>query len=339
MALRTPIIRIIGPSGFNIIPKLGPAFLGATITDQEGYESDQLVIRAAARAPYLEPPAKGARYQVLAGWLESSVRLIGIYEYQSTTITGDPEDGEEIHITARAADFIDKAKGGDRRHYDEENGFGTAGKIFDDLAKEMGVSAVIPSELRDIKIPYRLRWNQSAIDFATDLADEIGAITKPQAGQLVIRKRGAGASASGLTLPAITVHHDPSYAYEFTIEPRPDFKETETPWFDPALGITKLEKAARGKAASLTTFMHPFASEIEAKIGGKAVSQQLSRNTGSGFIEMAGNAAVTAGSPIIPMGFGSAVSAIEWEAASVEHEFTPDPGWITRVDLQAKEEG
>jgi hypothetical protein len=85
--------------------------------------------------------------------------------------------------------------------------------------------------------------------------------------------------------------------------------------------------------------MHPFASEIEAKIGGKAVSQQLSRNTGSGFIEMAGNANVTAGSPIIPVGFGSAVSAIDWEAASVEHEFTPDPGWITHVDLQAKEEG
>jgi hypothetical protein len=130
----------------------------------------------------------------------------------------------------------------------------------------------------DIKIPYRLRWNQSAIDFATDFADEIGAITKPQAGRLVIRKRGAGASASGLTLPAITVHHDPSYAYEFTIEPRPDFKETETPWFDPALGITRLEKAAR-KAASLTTFMHPFASEIEAKIGGKAVSPSSSPAT------------------------------------------------------------
>jgi hypothetical protein len=61
MVLRTPIIRIIGPSGFNIIPKLGPAFLGATITDQEGYESDQLVIRAAARTRYLEPPFKGAR--------------------------------------------------------------------------------------------------------------------------------------------------------------------------------------------------------------------------------------------------------------------------------------
>jgi hypothetical protein len=70
---------------------------------------------------------------------------MGIYEYQSTTITGDPKDGEEIHITARAVDFIDKAKGGDRRHYDEENGFGTAGKIFDDLASEMGVAAVIPS--------------------------------------------------------------------------------------------------------------------------------------------------------------------------------------------------
>lgn len=339
MALRTPVIQIIGPSGFNIITKLGPAFLGATITDQEGYESDQLIIRAAARAPFIDPPARGTRYQALAGWSPGRPHLLGIYEYQSATISGDPEDGEEIHITARAADFIDKAKGGDRRHYDEQNGFGTAGKIFDDLAKEMGVPAVIPSELRDIEIPYRLRWNQSAIDFATDLADEIGAITKPQAGRLVIRKRGAGASASGLTLPPVTVHHDPSYAYEFTIEPRPDFKETETPWFDPSLGITKLEKTARGKAASLSAFMHPFASEIEAKIGGKAVSQQLSRNTGSGFIEMAGNAAVVAGSPIIPVGYGAAVSAIEWEAAGVEHEFTPEPGWITRVDVQAKEEG
>jgi phage protein D len=276
---------------------------------------------------------------VLAGWVPSPPRLIGIYEYQSASLSGSPEDGEEMQITARAADFIDKAKGGDRRHYDEEGGFGTAGAIFDDLASEMGVAAVIPPELREIKIPYRLRWNQSAIDFATDLADEIGAITKPQAGRLVIRKRGAGASASGLSLPPVTVHKHPSYAYEFTIEPRPDFKEIETPWFDPSRGITRLEKAERGKAASLTVFMHPFASETEAKVGSKAVSQQLSRNTGSGFLEMPGNAAVTAGSPIIPVGYGAAVSAIDWEAASVEHEFTPDPGWTTRVDLQAKEEG
>jgi phage protein D len=339
VTLRTPIIRIVGPSGFNIIPKLGPAFLGATISDQEGYESDQLTIRVTARAPFLEPPAKGARYRVFAGWLAGSVRMLGVYEYQSTLISGSPEDGEEMQITARSADFIDKAKGGDRRHYDEENGYGTAGKIFDQLASEMGVAAVIPPELREIKIPYRLRWNQSAIDFATELADEIGAITKPQAGRLVVRKRGAGASASGRSLPAITVHHDPSYAYEFNLEPRPGYQEVETPWFDAAKGITRLAKAAQGKAASLSTFMHPFASEAEAEIGGKATAQQLARNTGSGFIEIAGNADVMAGSPIVPEGYGSAVSAIDWEASGVEHEFTPEPGWITRIDLQAKEEG
>jgi hypothetical protein len=196
-----------------------------------------------------------------------------------------------MQITARSADFIDKAKGGDRRHYDEENGFGTAGKIFDQLASEMGVAAVIPSELREIKIPYRLRWNQSAIDFATELADEIGAITKPQAGRLVMRKRGAGASASGLTLPAITVHHDPSYAYEFNLRAKAwTSRRPRRPGSIAALGITRLAKAAQGKAASLSTFMHPFASEAEAEIGGKATAQQLSRNTGSGFIEIAGNA-------------------------------------------------
>lgn len=337
MTLRKPIIQIIGPSGRNIVPVLGPAFLGATVTDQEGYESDALTIRATARPPFLTLPAKGSRYTVIAGWSASSLTTLGIFEYQSASVRGSPEDGDEIELTCRAADFLDKDKSAGRGHYDETTGHGTAGKIIDSLASEMGVSAVVASALRDIKIPYRLRWNQSAIDFLSDLADEIGATVKPQAGKLVVRERGAAASASGRALPAISVNRMQAYSYEFQIEPRSGFRTVETPYFDAAKGFVKTVEAATGKAASLFNAMHPFASEDEARRGGKAMAQQLSRNTGSGTIEIAGNAAATGGAPIDVSGFGSDVDAIEWEADSVQHDFTPEPGWITTINLAAKE--
>ena len=77
---------------------------------------------------------------------------------------------------------------------------------------------MVAPALENIEIPYRLRWRQSPLDFATDLADEIGGILKPKAGKLVVMERGAGQSASGRTLPPILMRHDPSFEYEVEIE-------------------------------------------------------------------------------------------------------------------------
>ena len=154
----------------------------------------------------------------------------GHYEVQRIGLSSDPESGAEMHVVCRACDFLDTMKQVDDRHFDRETGQDTVGKIVRQIAADAGVEAVIDPELDAIPIDYRLMWKQSRIDFLTDLADDVGGIIKPQAGMLVVRKRGAGRSASGAELPTVEIPHDPLYGFDLDLEPRPDMAEVDAPW-------------------------------------------------------------------------------------------------------------
>lgn len=335
MTVRRPILSVTGASGSNLVPMWGADLLGVTITDQEGYESDEAVLRF--KAPPFDPPPKGSVYTIRAGWAGSGLAMFGIYTVSRTGFGGDPESGETMEVYCRAADFLDKMKQTGSGHFDIENGFGTAGKIFGALAKEAGVPAVVAPSIDGIEIPYRLRWNQSALDFATDLADEIGAVVKPQAGKLVVRERGKGKSASGKDLPTIKIQRDPLYAWDVDIEERTAHQTAQTAWFDPKTGRLKTEVANALKRGGPRTALHISPSETEARKSAAALAQSLSRWTGTGSFEMPGEPLALAGAPVTVSGFGATIDAMKWESSAVTHDITPDIGWITTVEVETKE--
>lgn len=339
MTVRIPFLEIFAPSGRNIVPGLGGGFLGVTITDNEGFESDECVIRVIDKAPFNIIPPKGTKYRVVAGWQGGGGGTVGgLYSFETYHKSGSPDDGKTIELVCRAADFIDKMKEAGSEHYDEENGHGTVGKIFETLAKKAGISAAIDPELANIKMPYRLRWNQSTIDFAHELATDLGAVVKPQMGKLVVRPRGKGTSASGQTLAPLIINADDKYDYSFDVDPRPQHKEVGSPWFDPAKGkLQTAVEAAKGQFAR-AALMHPFASEDEAKLAGKAAGKAMNQATGSGSVEMAGDAAAMAGAPALLNGYGGDIDGLSWEVASATHDIAAEAdGWITSVELQTRE--
>ncbi|EFO31693.1 putative phage late control D protein [Roseibium sp. TrichSKD4] len=332
MTARTPIVSVVGPEGTNLVPAWGKSLLGLTYTDQAGYESDELVLRFAA-PPYDLPP-KGTKYQLALGWKGGRPADFGIFSVSRTALGGDPDSGEELEVTCRAADFIDKMKQTSSKHYDEDGGFGTAGSIIRDIAKEAGVPAIIPSELEKIKIPYRLRWNQSPLDFLTDLADDIGGIIKPQAGRLVVLERGGGKSASGQSLPIIHMHHNVIYAWDVDLEERTAHESAEADWFDPKSGRLQQATASIGKSGGPRRRLHPAPDETEAGQIASALAGSLNRFTGTGFFEGPGNPLALAGAEVKASGYGSDVDGIRWEATSVTHTWEPDGGWLISVDVE-----
>lgn len=337
MTLRTPIMTIFGPSGTNIIPGLGPAFLGVNITDNEGSESDQCTIIMADVSPWNNPPAKGAKYRVDVRF-QGGPSIGGIYAFENFRKSADPESGKTVEFVCRAADFIDKMKHAGSEHFDEENGFGTAGKIFEHLAKKAGVSARIDPEIAKIKIPYRLRHRQSYGDFASDLADEIGAVWKPQNGLLTVRSRGKGLAVSGNAIPQCIINADDCNGYDFDIDPRSQHKEVVGSWMDVQKGF--IDEAIETTKADKSRFMmlHLAASKEEAKLVAKSAGQILNQSSGTGSIEMAGNPYAQPGAEGVLNGFGSGVDTMDWEVKSASHDVSPEEGgWLTSVEVQTKE--
>ena len=242
-----------------------------------------------------------------------------------------------MEVVCRAADFLDKMKQTSSKHYDEDNGFGTAGSIFRALAAEADVPAVVSGVIDSLKIPYRLRWNQSPLDFASDLADDIGAILKPQAGRLVVLPRGGGQSASGQALPEIRIEHDKTYAWDIGFEERNASEKVGAVWFNSKTGRLEGKTASTGRAGGNRAGQHPYASDGEAQQGGSSQAQQLSRYTGTGSFEVQGQPQAVAGASVRCTGFGSKIDGTEWEAVSVTHEILPEDGWITIVEVETQE--
>lgn len=314
----------------------GGSLLSVTIVDQAGYESDDAILTFIG--PPFSPLPEETKYTISLGMLPGPAAQFGTFTVSRTVFGGSPEDSETMEVHCPPADFIDKMKATGSKHYDKEGGYGTAGKIFKALAAEAGVPAVVSSAIDSIEIPYRLRLNQSVLDFATELADEIGAIVKPQAGKLVVLERGKGQSGSGKDLPPILINRSQCYGWDVDIEERPAHEKAETSWYDAKTGRPKVETESFGSAGGSFSPLHPTASETEAKKTAGAVASTLTRWTGSGSFEVRGNPFAVASAPVIPVGFGSTVVGIKWVASVVTHTIDPEGGgWTTMVEVETKE--
>jgi len=337
MAVLTPYLIVNGPKG-DIVGPLGDRLLGISVSDSEGYESDELTIRIAAVPGELPVPAKGSKFEPIYGFREGGEKRPGVFTLEKILFPGAPTDGEEMHLVCRAADFVDKMKQTDLKHFDEESGFGTAGKIFEHFAGKHGISAAVSSGIANVPIPYRLQHNESDIGFITELADDLGAIVKPQNGRLVIRERGKSESASGKTLQTLIIAKaDVGEGYEIEIEPRTAYSKVEAPWFDNKAGKPDRDEKDLGRASTRLLLPRPFPSKAEAEKAAGAAAQAQNRAAASGSFEMAGQPGAFAGSAAKCQGFGPVVDAIDWTIQTIVDDVSPDGGWFCSIETEVKE--
>ncbi len=337
MTVRRPIIHVYAPSGADLVQRLGDRLVGVQVTDNPGYESDEAVITVRSKAPHAPLPPKGTIYHVTLAWAENGASFAGLYGFQRAEIRGDPEDGEEMDLICRAGDFLDTLKEVDSEYFDKENGHETAGDIIRTVAQKSGYQAIIPSDIEQVKVPYRLRWNQSRIGFLTDLADDIGAIIKPQFGKIVAMSRGAGASGSGSAMTPIVIEHDPIYSYDVSIEPRQEFKTVAAPYFDPETGRPAFLDHTTGQTKSRYAAPVLAPNKDEAERLAAAQAQQLGRYVGTGSFEKLGDPHAFAAAPVKCSGYGGDIDGIDWTAASITHDAPPE-SWVTTVETETKEQ-
>jgi len=337
---RRPFLRVSGPLvgagdfGGELVERLGTALIGVRLTDQAGYGVDECTIRVRRRTPFRAVPPRGTRYVVQAGWSAEGMAIGGVYTFQRLRILGDPETGQELQLVCRAGDFVDKLKAVDSEHFDAANGHKTYGDVFRTLAKRAGVPARVAQSLAGLPLPngYDLRWQQSAIDYATQLGDQIGGLVKPQGGALVVLERGAGKSASGQALPTIVIPYEEDRRFEVDLEPRHEYAQVGSGWFDGTAGRLQEERHQTRRQFSRLALPHPFGSQPAAKRGAEAAAKESGSYSGTGYFEMRGDPAAVAEAKVQPRGFGPGVDDVPWIADLVVQDIEPDSGWFTSVE-------
>ncbi|OCP17422.1 MULTISPECIES: hypothetical protein [unclassified Ensifer] len=334
--MRKPRVQVIGQSGLDLFPGWSSSSLmSVTYTDVDGGEADELEFSFSVSPPFQDSPAEGTRYRFLYGWEGQPLRDAGEFTYQSDALSGDAEGGYVMTIVARASDFIDADKAAETEHFDDM----TAGEIFQSLAGRAGKQALIHPDIASVRLPYRLRFNQSLSGFANELAEELGGTLKFAGGKLLVPKRNGGQNANGRQLPTITIPFKSQHAFDIASEGRGRYQQVGTGFFDPLKGVQKLFNATSSGKASRFLGLHPARSEDEAELAGKAQSAELARGSISGSFDTDGSDEAMAGAPVRLSGFGASRDALDLVAASIAHtiSFEDGGGWTMSVEVGMRE--
>jgi phage protein D len=327
MSVRRPVIKVIGPAGRDLVPIWGNDLVHVQIVDAAGRESDACTLTFRDVPPNWKEPPKGTKFTVYLGWDTNTLTMMGTYTSQRSSFHVDPDSGGEMAVICRAADMIDKLKDVSSGHYDGK----TVKEIVEDMAAGMGVEASVSADIASIVVPYRLRFKQSSGDFLSRLADDVGAIIKPQAGKLVALKRGAGMSAGGKALPEIELTYDPMFAFDADVEPRASYGKIRAGWIDPRTGM-RTSKSSAGEGAGTGEIIHPYGSEEELDAGLAAATDEQARRSATATFNAPGDARALAEAPVKAKGYGATIDATPWIADTVTHEVDPGQGWTMAIE-------
>lgn len=335
---RTPYLQVTGPNGEDMLKTWGSRLIGVKLIDRDGDVSDEGIFMFTRKPPYVAVPGENAPFTVKVGWSAANVVITGVYLFQRTHIFGAPKRGQQIHFICRAADLAEYLKRVDSQHFGEDNGHKTLGDVFQSLFRSSGKQVIVHPDIAKQALPggYMLRWNQSAVDFASELADGFTGTIKVMDDKVLVLKRGSGESATGQKLPTIALKFDENYEFDVELEPRFQFQKVSASYLDTDKGTLERENKTSGQGQNGDALPHPFSSKDAAAAAAASVAQAWQANAGQGLFTSHGLAEAVAGAPVKCQGYGSPIDETDWISSTVTHDIIPDRGWTTTVETEVQ---
>ncbi|MGO4735994.1 phage late control D family protein [Bosea sp. 2KB_26] len=329
----TPLISI-EVNGKEVAAGFYGRLIKATLTDEAGQKSDKVTFELDdAQNAIIAPPPK-ATILVKLGFKETGLVPKGTFEMQPVAFKGDANTGETLTIQASAADLKRKLKGKGRESFANK----TVKEIAETIAQRNGMTVAIDPDLASIKLDFRARVDVSEIDFLTTLGDEFDAVVKPMGDKLVISRRGAGKSVSGLLLPAIAIEKRDCADWEVTPDGRTEYATVKAAWIDQKTGKRQTAEAKTGLEGPETVLRSPYPTKEQAEKAAMAEARRLTRQSGDGYFKLYGRPEARAEADVIAGQSFRKEIAGTWRSDSVEHVFEAS-GFITTVNIAAKEDG
>lgn len=195
-----PVYSIIA-GGEDIAERIGNRLISITVTDETGYQSDRIEIELDDRGNPFEMPAKGAELDVRMGFEKDgkqTLQHMGVFLVDEVSVTGPPD---KMIISGRAANMTASLKVKKTREWDNV----TLSDIVSTIAKSHDLTPVVGSGLATISFEHLDQTQESDLHFLTRLGREHDAVAKPVFKRLLMVKKGEAKSASGKSLPTVSI--------------------------------------------------------------------------------------------------------------------------------------
>ena len=247
--------------GADITQNFSDRLIGLTMTDNRGFEADQLDIALDDTDGLVELPPRGASLTLWLGWQGSALVNKGSFTVDEIEHRGAPDT---LTIRGRSADFRGSLNSRREQSWHDT----TLGVIVETIAQRNKLTASIAEPLKAIAIPHIDQTQESDAAFLSRLAERNGASVSVKAGKLLFLKAGSAMTASGKPNPQMTVERGDGDRHQFAIADREAYTGVTAKWLhtkDPKPQKQKVKLKRKPKEQHLRALQHPKATKTSAK--------------------------------------------------------------------------
>lgn len=336
--------------GGKVLTQLDPRIISLELTDNRGFEADELAISIDDTDGKLELPPRGAELSLSLGWSGEPLIYKGIYTVDEVAYSGPPD---RLDITARSADFRDEFNVKREVSWHDV----TVERIVSAIARRYKLKPVISAQLVNAEIDHADQTQESDMSFLTRMAELLGAITTVKNASLLFILPGGGVSAKGIALPEFALTRSSGDRHSFRIADRDAYTGVQAYWLDLDLGkkktVTVKKRASKpkinkprsssregdyiaGEDGNVFVLRSTYSNEIAARRAAAAKWQQLKRGAAEFSLTLAaGRADLYPEMHGTVTGFKTDIDNQDWVISRVSHSID-DAGFKTRLELEAK---
>lgn len=337
----TPIYRI-KIDGHDITPKVDSRLESLTLTDNRGFEADQLDLTLDDSDGKLDIPPRGATLDLAIGWESSGLIDKGTFTVDEIEHSGTPD---KLTIRARSADMREGLTMRRERSFHGK----TIGEIVRTIAGQNSLSPVVSSDLSGKSVGHMDQTSESDANFLSRLAQHFDAIATVKAGKLLFTPIGKGMSALGKALGEVTIIRSDGDSHRFNVADREIytsvkayFQDTKSAKKGEVLvtkdGVQKKGKTKQVEASADNTMVlrHTYASKGNAERGALAAWKRIQRGKAEFSITLAiGRPELFPEVPVTVKGFKPIIDSTKWILARATHSLG-DGGLTTQIELEMK---
>lgn len=351
----------------DITGNISDRLMSMTLTDNRGFEADQLDIELDDADGKVILPVRGAVLKLSIGWKGEQLVDKGSFTVDEVEHRGAPDT---VTIRARSADF----RGSLNSRREESWHDTTLGAVVTAIAVRNKLTASVAPDLAGIKIPHIDQSQESDAKFLTRLADRNGGEVSVKAGKLLFIRAGKGVTASGKAIPQVTIVRSDGDRHQFAIADRGAYTGVSAKWLhtkDPKPQEQKVKVKRKPKIRHLRALQHPkakavkkkkekkapearegeymageadnvfalttvYATKAQATRAAQAKWDKLQRGVAEFSISLAtGRASLFPETPVAVSGFKKVIDEQAWTITKVTHSLS-NSGFVTALELEVK---
>ena len=346
----------------DVTANIRDRLISLTLTDNRGFEADQLDVELDDADGQLAMPVRGAVVTLFLGWKGQALIGKGSFTVDEVEHHGAPDT---MTIRARSADFRGSLNSRREVSYHET----TLGDIVTQIAGRNKLKPMLADGFAGIAVAHIDQTQETDAKFLTRLATLYGAVAAVKAGRLLFIRPGNGVTISGKPIPQMTITRKDGDRHTFNIADRGAYTGVSASWLHPKDPKPKKVKLQRKmKVRQLRALEHPAAKKSKAKAAktpeakegdylagsednvftlttvysskatamraAKAKWEKLQRGVAEFSLTLAmGRADLYPETPVQVSGFKSVIDAQPWLISKVTHSLSNN-GYTTQLDFE-----